>query len=114
MRKRIVFLLLVLFPLSSQVKHLSSTLEALRESYSELEGKAEGYLSSMKVNKEDHSHVEELLRVELAQHVREYSSAADLLPELSYSRLSHWLDYMSKYKLGFVTCLLLSIYLSLS
>jgi hypothetical protein len=52
-----------------QVKHLTSTLEALRESYSELESKAEGYLASMKNNKDEHGHMEELLRAEMTQHV---------------------------------------------
>lgn len=49
---------------------MSTTLEALRKSYSELEGKAEGYLVTMKKDKEEHSHMEEMLRVEMAQHVR--------------------------------------------
>lgn len=57
-----------------QVKHLSSTLEALRKSYSELETKAEGYLATMRQEKEEHSHMEELLRVEMAQHVSQLLS----------------------------------------
>ena len=48
---------------------MASTIETLKMSYSVLETKAEGYLSSMKVDTEDHTHVEELLRVELMQHV---------------------------------------------
>ena len=52
-----------------QVKHLSSTLDALKKSYSELEGKAEGYLTTIKREKEEHIRMEELLRGEMAQHV---------------------------------------------
>lgn len=59
------------------MKHLSSRLEALKKSYSELEGKAEGYLVTMKRDKEEHARMEELLRGEMAQHVSAYWS---LLP----------------------------------
>ena len=48
---------------------MRSTLEGLRTGYSELEGKAEGYLAAMKKDKEEHTRMEELLRGEIAQHV---------------------------------------------
>lgn len=44
-------------------------MEGLRKCYSELEGKAEGYLATMRKNKEEHAQMEELLRGEIAQHV---------------------------------------------
>lgn len=47
----------------------------MRQSYSELESKAQGYLATMKQDKEEHGHMEELLRVEMAQHVRKIGSA---------------------------------------
>lgn len=54
------------------MKHLSSTLESLRKSYSELETKAEGYLATIRTDKDEHAQIEELLRVELAQHVSKF------------------------------------------
>ncbi len=48
---------------------LTSSMNTLKETYAELEKKAEGYLSALKTSKEDHAHVEELLRVELSQQV---------------------------------------------
>ncbi len=47
---------------------MTSSMNTLKETYAELEKKAEGYLSALKT-KEDHAHVEELLRVELSQQV---------------------------------------------
>lgn len=49
-------------------------MESLRESNSELEKKAEGYLVAMKNGKEEQARMEELLRSELAQQVPGRSS----------------------------------------
>ncbi len=52
-----------------QLKHVRATLDGLRKSYSELESKAEGYLATMRKDKDEHTQMEELLRGEIAQHV---------------------------------------------
>ena len=59
--------------------HLSSTLEALRKTYSELEGKSEGYLATIRRDKEEYEQMEQLLRAEMVQHVR-WSSIAISVP----------------------------------
>ena len=51
------------------MKHLTSTVEGLQKSCSNLETKAEDYLKKLKESREEQATLEEQLRKELAQQV---------------------------------------------